>query len=87
MYSIVDILCSSPTMNTHSKKQNITIQDPMEHLNNDALDVQYFFTLPNTIDNHNIVQVIQSNMTSYNLQDLDEEDLAEWRRVKVRNGG
>ena len=72
-------------MNTHSKKQNITIQDPMEHLNNDALDVQYFFTLPNTIDNHNIVQVIQSNMTSYDLQDLDEEDLAEWRRVKVKN--
>ena len=39
MYPIVDILCSSLTMNTHSKKQNIAHQDPMEHLDNDALDM------------------------------------------------
>ena len=37
------------------------------------------------MDNDNIVQVIQSNTTSYNLPDLDKEDLAEWRRVTVKN--
>ena len=57
----------------------------MEHLDNGALDIQYFFTLPNTLDNHGIVQVIQSNTTSYDLQDLSEEDIAEWKRVKVKN--
>ena len=57
----------------------------MEHLDNEALNIQYFFTLPNTMDNHEIVQVIQSNTTSYSLQDLDEKDITEWRRVKAKN--
>ena len=85
VYPIVNILCSAPAMNTHSRKRNIVIQDPIEHLDNYALNIQYFFALPNTMDNHNIVQVIQSDTTSYNLQDLDEEDIAEWNRVKVKN--
>ena len=72
-------------MNTHSRKWNIAIQDPMEYLNNDTLNIQYFFALPNTMDNCKIVQVIQSNTTSYDLQDLDKEDIIEWRRVKVEN--
>ena len=37
---IVDILCSSPTMNTCSKKRNIAIQNPMEHLDDDSLNQQ-----------------------------------------------
>ena len=37
------------------------------------------------MDNHEIVQVIQSDTTSYDLQDIDEEDIAEGRRVKVKN--
>ena len=57
----------------------------MDHLDNDALNQQYFFSLPNTLDTKDVVQVIQSNMTSYNLQDLDNEDLAEWRTVKAKN--
>ena len=62
----------------------------MEHCNprskdNDALNIQYFFALPIAMDNNDIVQVIQSNTTSYNLQDLDEEDITEWRRVKAKD--
>ena len=45
-------------MNTCFKKWNIAIQDPIDHLDNNALDVQYFFALPNTLDNHKVVQVI-----------------------------
>ena len=82
MYPIVDILCFCPAMNTHSKKWTIAIQNPMDHLNNDALNQQYFFSLPNTLDTKDVVQVIQSNTTSYDLQELDEEDFTEWRRMK-----
>ena len=38
-----------------------------------------------SMDNHKIVQVIQSDTTSYYLQDLDAEDVAEWKRVKAKN--
>ena len=57
----------------------------MEHLDNDTLDIQYFFALPSTMDSDDVVQIIQSDTTSYNLQELDEEDYAEWKRVKVNN--
>ena len=79
-YPIVDILCSGPAMNTHSKKRNIAIPDPMVHLDDDALDQQYFFTLPSSLDPDNMVQVIQPDTISYDLADLEEEDFAEWRK-------
>ena len=69
-------------MNTDSKKWNITIQNPMDHPDGDALNQQYFFTLPSTLDSDNIVQLIQPDMISYNLRDLEEEDFTEWRRMK-----
>ena len=81
-YPIADILCSSPAMNTHSKKQNIAIPDPMDHLDDDALNQQYFFTLLSSLDPNNVVQLIQPDTISYNLADLEEEDFAEWRRMK-----
>ena len=37
------------------------------------------------MDNHKIVQVIQSDSTIYDLQDLNEEDIADWRRIKKKN--
>ena len=85
MYPIVDILCSSPAMNTHSRKWNIAIQNPMDHLDNNALNIQYFFAFPNTMDNDDIVQIIQSDTTSYDLQELDKEHYTEWKRVNVNN--
>ena len=69
-------------MNTHSKKWNIVIPDPMVHLDDDALDQQYFFTLRSSLDPDDVVQLIQPDMTSYDLTDLEEEDFAEWRRMK-----
>ena len=85
MYSIINIICSSPAMNTCSKKWNIPLFDPTQLANGDgALIIHYFFTLPNTMDNHKIVQVIQSDTTTYSLQDLDKVDIVNWRRVKKR---
>ena len=69
-------------MNTHSKKQNIAIPDPMVHLDDDALNQQYFFTLPSSLDSNNVVQLIQPDTISYDLADLEEEDFAEWKQMK-----
>ena len=49
----------------------------MGHLDNDALKQQYFFTLPSSLDPNNIVQLIQPDMVSYDLTDLEEEHFAE----------
>ena len=69
-------------MNTRSKKWNITIPDPMDHIDDDALDQQYFFTLPSSLDSDDVVQLIQPDTISYDLADLEEEDFAEWRWMK-----
>ena len=69
-------------MNTRSKKQNITIPNPMDHPDDDALDQQYFFTLSNSLDSDNVVQLIKPDTISYDLTDLEEEDFTEWRRMK-----
>ena len=69
-------------MNTHSKKQNIAIPDPMDHLDDEALDQQYFLTLPSSLDPNDVVQLIQPDTISYDLADLEEDDFAEWKRIK-----
>ena len=69
-------------MNTHSKKRAIAIPNPMDPLDNDALDQQYFFALPSALDSDNVVQLIQPDTISYDLGNLEEEDFTEWRRMK-----
>ena len=54
----------------------------MAHLDDDALNQQYFFTLPSSLDPDNVIQLIQQDTISYDLADLEEEDFAEWRRMK-----
>ena len=54
----------------------------MDHLDDDALDQQYFFTLPSSLDPDDVVQLIQPDTISYDLADLEAEDFAEWRRMK-----
>ena len=54
----------------------------MDHLDDDALDQQYFFALPSVLDTNEVVQLIQPDMISYDLRDLEEEDFAGWRRMK-----
>ena len=54
----------------------------MDHLDDDALDQQYFFALPSSLDPDDVVQLIQPDTISYDLADLEEEDFTEWRRMK-----
>ena len=52
MYPIVNIICSSPAMKPCSKKWNIPLFDPNQLENGEgALNIDYFFALPNTMDN------------------------------------
>ena len=69
-------------MNTRLKKQNIIIPNPMVHLDDDALDQQYFFSLPSSLDPNDVVQLIQTDTISYDLTDLEEEDFTEWKWMK-----
>ena len=69
-------------MNTRSKKRNIVVQNPMDHIGDDALDQSYFFALPSALDSDDVVQLIQPDTISYDLADLEEEDFAEWKRMK-----
>ena len=86
MYPIVNIIYSAPTMNTHSKKWSVPNLNPAQiNMDDEAIDTHYFFALPNTMDKHDIVQVIQHNTNIYNLQDLNMEDIAEWREIKKNN--
>ena len=45
---------------------------------------QYFFTLPNTIDNNLFVHLVQQDTTLFDLQDLDHEDLVNHKEGKRR---
>ena len=49
----------------------------MVHLDDDALDQQYFIALPSSLDPNDVVQLIQTDTISYDLADLEEEDFAE----------
>ena len=54
----------------------------MVHIDDDALNQQYFFTLPSSLDPDDVVQLIQPDKISYDLADLEEEDFAQWRWMK-----
>ena len=54
----------------------------MVHLDDDALNQQYFCSLPSSLDPNDVVQLIQPDTISYDLADLEEEDFAEWKRMK-----
>ena len=67
MYPLVNIIYSAPAMNTHSKKWAVPNLDPDEiHDGYGVFDTQFLFTLTNTLDNNDIVQLMHltpSHMT------------------------
>lgn len=82
MHPIVDILTSAPTLNTCSRKWHHIVANPAEHIGNAPFDQQYFFTLPNSLDDSSVVQVVQDNTISYDLQQMDVIALEQWRQEK-----
>ena len=80
---IVQILYSAPSMNMRSQKK-LAQQNPMnpQFGQGDIDSRQYFFMLPNTIDDNLFVHLVQNDTTLFDLQDLDHEDLANHKRAK-----
>ena len=54
----------------------------MAHIDDDALNQQYFFAIPSSMDSDDVVQLIQPDTIAYDLADLEEEDFTEWKRMK-----
>ena len=68
-------------MNTHSKKCQI----PIHHLNNGTilLDTHHhFFTLPNMLDDHTYVHMVQQDTCLYDIQDLEPEEITEQMQIR-----
>ena len=83
MSIIVQILYSAPSLNTRSKKR-LAQQNPMgpQFTQGDIDSCQYFFTLPNTLDDNSFVHLVQQDTMLFDLQDLDHEDLVNHKRAK-----
>ena len=73
-----------PTMNTHSKK--CQLPHPADQLDeeNFLLNTGNFFTLPNMLDDHTYIHIIQRDTCLYDIQDLKPEDIAERMRIKKK---
>ena len=84
MSIIVQIAYTAPSMNTRSKKRGIVINPGHEqHFGQGLLNSQqYFFTLPNTLDNNSFVHMVQTDTTLYDLQDLDHIDIEDHKERK-----
>ena len=73
-----------PAMNTHSKK--CQLPHPADQLDeeNVLLDTGNFFTIPNMLDDHTYVHIIQQDTCLYDIQDLDPEDITERLQIKKK---
>ena len=72
-------------MNTHSKKRLAIL--PADQLVDDEkilIDTANFFTLPNMLDNHTYVHMIQWDTCLYDILDLEPEDIAERMWIKKK---
>ena len=73
-----------PAMNTRSKKRQLPY--PTDQLDEDnlLLNMSNFFTLPNMLDDHTYIHIIQQDTCLYDIQDLEPEDIAERMRIKKK---
>ena len=73
-----------PAMNTCSKKRQLP--HPTDQLDEDnlLLNMSNFFTLPNMLDDHTYIHIIQQDTCLYDIQDLEPEDIAERMRIKKK---
>ena len=71
-------------MNTHSQKR--LLPHPANQLKEEnlLLDTGNFFTLPNMLDDHTYVHIIQRDTCLYNIQHLKPEDIVERMRIKKK---
>ena len=84
MHPLVKINYTSPTMNTHSYKKAIcaavepSYEDDFEETDN----VLHYFSLLNSLNNNIIIQVLQNNTATYQLEQYGDEMVNYWKEVK-----
>ena len=85
MSIIVQIIHSIPSMNTCSKKR-LTQENPMvpEFGQGEIDSRQYFFTLPNGLDDDSFVHMVQQDTAMFDLQELTHEELVNHRQAKKK---
>ena len=71
-------------MNTHSKKRNALNPAGPQFGHGEINLQQYFFTLPNTIDDNSFVHLVQEDTLLFDLQDLDHQDILNHKAGKRR---
>ena len=74
-------------MNTQSKKHQLPIYHPGHELNNEMIILNthhHFFTLPNMLDDHTFVHMVQRDTCLYDIQDLEPEEITERMWIKKK---
>ena len=74
-------------MNTCSKKCQLPNHHPTQHLEDGmmVLDTRHhFFMLPNMLDNHTFIHMVQRDTCLYNIQDLEPEEIADWMQIRKK---
>ena len=71
-------------MNTRSWKRQLPHPANQIEEENLLLDTGNFFTLPNMLDDHTFVHIIQRDTCLYDIQDLEPEDITERMRIKKK---
>ena len=75
---------SPPTMNTCSKKH--LALNPADQLDEEKIliDTGNFFTLPNMLDDHTFVHIIQRDTCLYDISDLNADNITERMWIKKK---
>ena len=84
MSIIAHIIYSAPSLNTHSQKKNALSAAGPQFGHGDIDSQQYFFALPNTLDDNTYVHLVQQETSLFDLQDLDHQDILNHKEAKRR---
>ena len=87
MFPIVEIVVSPPAMYTRSKKRQFPIHHPDHQLDDEMIILDthhHFFTLPNSLDDHTFIHMVQWDTWLYDIQDLEREETTERMRIKKK---
>ena len=74
-------------MDTCAKNHQLPIHHPAHQINNEmiVLDTHHhFFTLPNMLDDHTFVHMVQQDTYLYNIQDIEPEEITERMWIKKK---
>ena len=79
--------CASLIVTTCSKKHQLPNHHPAQHLDNGTMVLnthQHFFTLPNMLDDHTYVHMVQRDICLYDIQDLEPEEITDQMWIKKK---